>query len=172
LTWEIIIPVSALAVTILIFTYTQWQKKRVESAQLTLELGKRMFEPNIKATREILNNAMDDKTKTLIIEDTKNVGHFMEFTIYHRDLEDYLNELEQIGLLVNKKVLDGDFAFEMFGFQIISVWEYPEINEYIKKQREDYREDLWNQFEKAYEKFKPLSEKVTPANRKFSINKK
>ena len=170
MTWEII-PVIALAVTIGIFTYNQWEKKKIESAQLTLQLGKRMLDSDIKGTRTTINNAMDDDKRKLIIEDTKDVGHFDQYTVYHRDLEDYLNELEQIGLLVNKKVLDKEFAYEMFGFQFVNVWEYPEINEYIKKQRKDYQEDLWSHFETAYKKFKPLSDKVTPAKRKFSINK-
>jgi len=171
MTWEIIIPVIALGVTIGIFTYTQWEKKKVESARLTVELGKRMLDPDIKKTRTILNNAMDDDKRQLIIEDTEGVGHLDGITVYHRALEDYLNELEQIGLLVNKKVLGEEFAYEMFGFQFVSVWEYPEINEYIKKQRDEYQKDLWIQFETAYKKFKPLSDKVTPAKRKFSINK-
>ena len=174
MTYEWLIPVGALGITILIFSFTQWQRKKVESARLTLDLTKRMYDEPVKSAREVINNAIEDENHKLIIEDVEGVGNLGDYTIYSRHLEDYLNELEQIGLFVNKKVLDKEFAYEMFGYQIVNVWKYPEINDYIKKQREDYQTDLWSHLEKAYKKFKKMQDekKVKPASRKFSKNLK
>jgi len=170
--YELIVAVGGLIITIAIFTYSQFERKKVESARLTFDLTKRMYDEPIKSARTVINNAIEDEKHNLIIENTEGVGHLGDYTIYQRDLEDYLNELEQVGLFVNKKVLDEEFAYEMFGYQFVNVWEYSEINEYIKKQRIDYQKDLWNQFEKAYKIFKKIQDekKVKPAIRKFSKN--
>ncbi len=165
--YEWLIPVKALIITILIFSYTQWQRKKVESAQLSFNLTQRLYEPKIEQIRVTLANAITKKaTITFKIQD---ISELNVVSMSEDKIDDYLNELEQIGLFVNKGVLGKEFAYQMFGYQFVSVWEFEPIKEYIKKCRTTYQKDLWNQFEKAYKKFKKIHSrrKVIPAIRLF-----
>lgn len=175
-------PILALTATIIIFMITQHKNKRIESADLCLELNKRFFEEDIKKTREKIYRAVDlnknlivlkkgqkisDITTIDVLEDvvttengkkitttntvTKNKIDVEEIMVTERELESYLNVLEEIGLLTNKKVLDKSFAYEMFSYQIRTVYENKVIKKHIDDERiNEKRNDLWDQFEKAY----------------------
>jgi len=114
---------------------------------------------DMKHDLEIVNASESEPTKA------------EHFKITGRQLEEYLNELEQIGLFVNKGVLDEDFAYQMFGYPICSVWEYPKIKAYIENARKE-QDDLWNQFETAYDLFKPIrnAQKLKAMRKKHSEN--
>jgi hypothetical protein len=162
---EWLIGLGGLIVTILIFSYTQWQRKRVDSAQLTLNLTQRLYEPKIEKIRAKISFAITAKQTIKIQNETE----MMELTITEDEINEYLNELEQIGLFLNQGVLGKEFAYQMFGYQFVSVWEYKPIVEYIKEERKVTQKDLWDQFEKAYKKFKKEQKKrkVIPMFRYF-----
>ena len=157
---EWIVASIGLGVTIGIFTYQTWKKKQVESAQLTLELGKRFNDEDLKATREKIYDSIDEKRTLRILRPNETTGA-NEISVGSREMNDYLNELEQIGLFVNKKVLDEKFAYEMFGYQFISVYNHEAVNAFIKEEQKE-QSDLYSQFTKAVIRFNEIKIKENP----------
>ena len=153
-------PIFALIATIGIFSYTQYKKKKVESAQHCFDLNKRMFDEPLRTTRTKIYNAIDLSKNIEILPVDQDVSDSENILIRERDMDEYLNVLEEIGLFVNKKVFDRDFAYEMFGFQIISVHDFKSINDYMKNQRITHdQNDLWSQIEKMYLEMVELKKK-------------
>lgn len=153
-------PIFALIATIGIFTYTQHKKKKIESSQLCLDLNKRMYDEPLRTTRTKIYNAMDLKKDLKILEAGAIASDDQSIPILERDIDEYLNVLEEVGLFVNKKVFDKDFAYEMFGFQLITIHDFKPIKNYMKNQRIIHKQnDLWSQIEKSYITIKELKEK-------------
>ncbi len=168
-------PIFALIATIGIFTYSQYLKKRIESAQLSLDLNKRMYDETIRKTRTSIYNAMDLKKDLEILEAGTIASNDENITIQERDIDEYLNVLEEIGLFVNKKVLDKDFAYEMFGFQIRTIYDFKFIKTYMEEQRKKQGQgDLWSQLEKSYKKIIKIKNKknkmVTNLSNDLTVN--
>ena len=153
-----IIPSGGLIVTIVVFIITQWDRKKIDSAQLTLKLNERLNNDEIKKIRKVIRSALDDKNESLEIvkDDPQKIGKSHGIT--ELELVDYLDELEQIAMLVNHKVIDKEFAYQIFGGIFVSIAEYTPIKDFIQKQKDD-KKDSYSHFTKAYEKFKRIEVK-------------
>lgn len=144
-------------ITTALYTARNFAKQtKTTSADLTYKLNERLYQPNIFATREIVRTAIDKKQPLVI--GTSIVSDINTLTVSEHDLDNYLAELELIGLLLNKRVLDLDFTYQTFGYLFVSIFSQPEINKYIKYWQSQ-QSDLWSEFETAVKKFKKHKQK-------------
>lgn len=75
------------------------------------------------------------------------------------EFSNYLGDLELISLFVNKKNLDIDFAYEIFGIQILECWQNDEVKKFVKSEKDIYGQDLFSQIDKIIPKLKQIEDK-------------
>ena len=79
------------------------------------------------------------------------------YTLY--EIDDFLlGHFEDVGILVNKGIIDVDVAYEEFFWYASTAWENCEINKYIREQRKDGL-DTYDKFEEIYKEFETYRKK-------------
>lgn len=126
------ITASGVFVSVIIFSIQIWQKKKIESADFTLRLIKKIYDDNRKMISLINFNE----------ENPFNVKLYNPIV-----LDRFLGELETVAMYTRDGIVNKKYAYEMFSTIITSVHNDTQIQEFLnrerKKDQEMYSNIVW-----------------------------
>jgi hypothetical protein len=134
------------------------ENKKTRSAQVSYEFGKRLLEnDDFRQCSRMIDDAIKNKTKIIINE---NPTVEKSNSINKIQLDNYLSELETLGLFINDGVISVKYGYELFGDQIDNVFTNDEIKTHVVPTKA--KTDLWDNLITVHDKLlKYETEKIS-----------
>ena len=139
-----------------------WQlnaMNKISRADFIIRLKDDFFKPETREIIELLDNqdmefVGNDINKACF---QKKSDEKRQLTIYEMD-DLLLGKFEDIGIFLDKRILDIEMVYHEFEWYVTLVWTNIEIQKYIVLQRQD-GDDMYCKFENLYNQCKKIRQK-------------